>query len=85
MLEESLESALDCKEVQWVHPKEDQSWAFIGRIDVEAETEILWPPDANNWLMEKLLILQNIEGRKIKGWQRMRWLDSISNTIDMSG
>ena len=85
MLEESLESALDCKEVQWVHPKGDQSWAFIGRIDVEAETEILWPPDASNWLMEKLLILQNIEGRKIKGWQRMRWLDSISNTIDMSG
>ena len=48
MLEKPLESTLDCKEIQPVHPKEDQSWVFIGRTDVEAETPILWPPDAKN-------------------------------------
>ena len=46
-----LESPLDCKEIQPVHPKEDQSWVFIGRTDVEAETPILWPPDAKSWLI----------------------------------
>ena len=51
MLEKTLESLLDCKEVQPVHPKGDQSWVFIGRTDVEAETPILWPPDAKNWLV----------------------------------
>ena len=53
MLEKPLESTLDCKEIQPVHPKEDQSWVFIGRTDVEAETPILWPPDAKNWLIWK--------------------------------
>ena len=48
MLEESLESPLDCKEIQPVHPKKDQSWVFIGGTDAEAETSILWPPDENN-------------------------------------
>ena len=48
-----LESPLDCKEIQPVHPKGDQSWVFIGRTDVEAETPILWPPDAKNWLIRK--------------------------------
>ena len=53
VLEKTLESPLDCKEIQPVHPKEDQSWVFTGRTDVEAETPILWPPDAKNWLTRK--------------------------------
>ena len=53
MLEKTLESPFDCKEVQPVHPKGDQSWVFIGRTDVEAETSILWPPDAKSWLIWK--------------------------------
>ena len=53
VLEKTLESPLDCREIQPVHPKGDQSWAFIGRTDVEAETPILWPPDAKSWLIWK--------------------------------
>ena len=53
VLEETLESPLDCKEIQPVHPKGHQSWVFIGRTDVEAETPILWPPDAKRWLFWK--------------------------------
>ena len=53
VLEKSLESLLDCKEIQPVHPKGDQSWEFIGRTDVEAETPIFWPPDAKSWLIGK--------------------------------
>ena len=53
VLEKTLESPLDCKEIQPVHPKGDESWVFIGRTDVEAETPILWPPDAKNWLIWK--------------------------------
>ena len=51
VLEKTLESSLDCKEIQPVHPKADQSWVFIGRTDAEAETPILWPPDVKNWLI----------------------------------
>ena len=53
VLEKTLESPLDCKEIQPVHAKEDQSWVFIGRTDVEVETPILWPPDAKSWLIRK--------------------------------
>ena len=53
VLEKTLESPLDCKEIQPVHPKGDQSWVFIGRTDVDAETPILWSPDAKNWLIWK--------------------------------
>ena len=53
VLEKTLESPLDCKEIQPVHPKGNQSWIFIGRTDTEAETPILWPPDAKNWLIWK--------------------------------
>ena len=53
VLEKTLESPLDCKEIQPVHPKGDQSWIIIGRTDTQAETPILWPPDAKNWLIEK--------------------------------
>ena len=82
VLEKTLESPLDCKDIQLVYPKGDQSWVFIGRTDAEAETPILWPPDATNWLTGKYLMLGKIEGRR-RGWQRMRWLDSITNSMDM--
>ena len=55
VLEKTLESPLDCKEIQPVHPKVDQSWVFIGRTDVEAETPIFWPPDTKSWLTGKYL------------------------------
>ena len=77
MLEKTLESPLDCKAIQPVHPKGDQSWVFIGRTDVEAETPILWSPDVNEELM-----LGKIEGRR-RGRQRMRWLDGITDSMDM--
>ena len=64
--EKTFESSLDCKEIQPVHPKGDQPWVFIGRTDVEAETPILWPPDAKN-LFEKTLMLGKIEGRRRRG------------------
>ena len=82
VLEKTLESPLDCKESQPVHPK-DQSWVFIGRTDAEAETPILWPPDAKSWLIEKTLMLEKIEGRRRRGQQRMRWLDGITNSMNM--
>ena len=63
VLEKTLESPLDCKEIQPVHPKGDQSWVFIGRTDVEAETLILWPPDVKTDSLEKTLMLGKIEGR----------------------
>ena len=53
VLEKTLESPLDCKEIQPVHPEGNQSWIFIGKTDVEAETPMLWPPDAKNWLISK--------------------------------
>ena len=62
VLEKTLESPLDCKEIQPVHPKRDQSWTFIGRTDAEAETPILWPPDGRTDLFEKTLMLGKIEG-----------------------
>ena len=74
-------SPLDSKESQPVHPKGNQSWIFIGRTDAEAETPILWSPDSKN--QEKTLMLGKIEGRRRRGQQRMRWLDSITNSMDM--
>ena len=83
VLEKTLESFLYCKKIQPVHPKGNQSWIFIGRTDVEAETPILWSPDAKNSL-EKPPLLGNTEGRRRNGWQRMRWLDGITDSMDMS-
>ena len=80
--EDSWES-LDFKEIQPVHSKGEQSWVFIGRTDVEAETPVLWPPDAKSWLIWKDLMLGKIEGRR-SGRQRMRWLDGITDSMDMS-
>ena len=84
VLEKTLESPLNCKEIQPVHPKGSQSWIFIGKADAEAEAPILWPPDAKNWLMGKDLMLGKIEGGRRRGRQRMRWLDGITNAMDMS-
>ena len=83
VLEKILDSSLDRKEIQPVHPKVNQSWIFIGRTDVEAETPILWPPDSKNWL-EKIWMLGNIESGRRKGQQRMSWLDGITGVMDMS-
>ena len=84
VLEKTPESPLDCKEIQPVYPKENQFWICIGRTDVEAETPILWPPEAKNWLIWKDPMLGNIEVGRRRGQQRMRWLDGITNSMDMS-
>ena len=77
VLEKTLESPLDCKEIQPVHSKGDQSWIFIGRTDAEAEIPTLWPPDAKNWLIGKGPDAGKTEGRRRRGQQRMRWLDGV--------
>ena len=84
VLEKTLESPLDCKEIQPVDPKGDESWVFFGRTDAEAETPILWPPHAKSWLIGKTLMLGGIGGRKRRGRQMMRWLDGITDSMDMS-
>ena len=84
VLKKTFESPLDSMEIQPVHPKGNQSWVFVGRTDVEAETPILWPPDAKNWRSEKTLMLGMIEGGRRRGWQRMRCLDGITDSMDMS-
>ena len=84
VLEKTLESPLDCKEIQPVHPKRNQSWTFIGRTDAEAEAPILcylmWRTDS----LEKNLMLGKIEGKRKRGWQRMRWFDGITDSRGMS-
>ena len=84
VLEKTLESPLDCKEIQPVHPKGDLSWMFTGRTDAEAETPVLWPPHVKSWLIGKTLMLGGIGGRRRRGWQRMRWLDGITDSMSMS-
>ena len=73
VLEKTLESPLDYKEIQPVHPKGNQSWIFIGRTDAEAEAPILWPPDAKGQFIGKDLDVGKIEGRKRREWERLRW------------
>ena len=86
MLEKTLESPLDCKEIQLVHPKGNQSWIFIGswNSNVEAETPILWPPDVKNWLIWKDPMLEKTEDRRRRVLQKMRWLNGITNSMDMN-
>ena len=83
VLEKTLESPLDCKEIQPVHSKGDQPWVFIGRTDVEAETPILWHLMWRADSFEKTLMLGKIAGRSRSGWQRLRWLDGITDSMDM--
>ena len=75
---------VDCKEIQPVNPKGDQSWVFIGRTDAEAEIPILWPPHAKIDSLEKTLVLGGIGNSRRKGRQRMRWLDGITDSMHMS-
>ena len=79
----TLESPLDCREIKPVNPKRNQSWIFIGRTDAEAETLILWPHDAKNWLICKDPDTE-IEGRSRSGQQKMKWLDGITDWMDMN-
>ena len=83
VLEKTLARSLDCKEIQPVHPKGVQSWVLIGRTDVEAETPIFWSPDARADSLEKTLMLGKIEERRKRGWQKMRWLDGITDSMDV--
>ena len=84
VMEKTLESPLDCKEIQLINPKGNQSWIFIGRTDAETKTPILdhlmWRTDS----LKKTLMLSKIEGRRRRGWQRMRWLDGSIDSMDMS-
>ena len=85
MLEKTPESPLDCKEIQAAHPKGNQSWIFIERTAAEAETQqnfghLMGRTDS----LEKTLMLGKIEGRRRRGWKRMKWLDGITNSMDIS-
>ena len=82
VLEKTLASPLDCKEIRPVHPKGDQSWVFIGRTDVETETPMLHLMQRAD-SFEKTLMLGKIEGGRRRGRQRMRWLDGITDSMDM--
>ena len=84
VLKRSLESPLACKEIKPVNTEGIQSWIFIGRTDANAEAPKLWPPDVKSRHIRKTLILGKIEGRRRRGRQRMRWLDGISDSMDMS-
>ena len=84
VLEKTLERPLDCKEIQPGHPEGSQSWEFIGRTDAEAEPPILWPLMGRSDSLRKTLMLGMIEVRRRRGRQRMRWLDGITNSMDMS-
>ena len=75
---------MDSEEIHPVHSKGDQSWVFIGRTDAEAETPILWPPHAKSWLIGKSVMLGGLGDRRRRGRQRMRWLDGITDSMDMS-
>ena len=84
MLEKTLESPLDCKEIQPVHSKGDQPWVFFRRNDAKAETPVLWPPHVKRWpkySLEKTLMLGGIGGRRKRGRQRM---DGITDSMDVS-
>ena len=77
VLEKTLESPLDLKEIEPINPKSNQTGIFIGRTDAGAEASILWPPDVKSQLIGK-------DGRRRRGRQRMRWLDGITDSMDMS-
>ena len=84
VLEKTLESSLDWKEIKPVHPKINRPWIFIGRTDAKAEAPILWPPDVKRQLIGKDSDAGKYWGQRIRGWQRMGWLDGIIESVDMS-
>ena len=84
VLEKTLESPLDCKEIQPVHPKGHQSWVFIGRNDAKAETPVLWPLIQRVDSLEKTLMLGGIRDKRRRGRRRMRRLDGITDLMDVS-
>ena len=83
VLEKTLGSPLDCKEILPVHSKGDQSWVFFGRTHAKAETPVLWPPHAKSWLIGKDPDARKYWGRRRRGRQRKRWLVGITNSMDM--
>ena len=84
VLEKTLESPLDSKEIKLVNSKGNQPWIFIGKTDTEAEVPILWPPDAKTELLEKTLMLWKINGRRKGEKQRMGWFGGIPDSMDMN-
>ena len=84
VLEKTLESPLDCKEIKRVRTKGNQPWISTGRTDAGADAPILWPPEEKIWLLKNTLMLGKIEGRRRRGRQRMKWLDGITDSVDMS-
>ena len=84
VLEKTLESPLDCKEIQPVHPKRNQSWIFIGRTDAEAEAPILWPPDEKNGLIGKDSDAEKNWRQEEKGTTEDEMIDGTTDTMDMS-
>ena len=84
VLEKTLESPLNCKEIKPVNPKGNQSWIFTERTGADTEAPIFWPPDVKNWLIWKDPDAGKVEGRRRRGQQRMRWLDGITDSMDKS-
>ena len=84
VLEKTLESSLDCKEIQPVHPKGDQSWVFIGKTDLKLKFQYFGHLMRRADSSEKTLMLEKIEFRKRRGRQRMRWLDGITELMNMN-
>ena len=84
VLEKILESPLDCEEIQPVHPKGDQSWVFIGRLMLKLKLQYFGPLMQRVDSLEKTLVLGGIGGRRRRGRQRMRWLDGITDSMDVS-
>ena len=84
VLEMTLESPLDCKEIKPVNSKGNQPWIFIGKTDAEAEASILWSPDVKSWFIGETVMLWKTEGKRRRGRQRMRWLNTITDSMDMS-
>ena len=84
VLEKTLESPVDSREIKPVHPKGNQPWVFIGRTDVEAEALVLCHLIRKSDLLERTLMLGKIEGKRRRGRQKMRWLDGIVDSMDMN-
>ena len=84
VLDKTLESPMDCKVIQAIHPKGNQYWIFIGRTDAEAEEPTFWPPDVKSQLMSKDPDCGKDWAKKRSGWQRIRWLYGIASLMDMT-